>query len=66
MDSVCFDLEKENEDSSNMNGADVPSITSKKRKRTKDTEACKPRKEIKTKKKGFTLCVWQNVIRDYS
>ncbi|KAF4113014.1 transcription factor TFIIIB component B'' homolog isoform X2 [Onychostoma macrolepis] len=38
VDSVCFDLEKENEDSSNMNEADVPSSTSKKRKRTKDTE----------------------------
>lgn len=57
VDSVCFDLEKENEDSSNMNVADVPSSTSKKRKRTKDTEpkTCKASKKNKTPKKGFTL-----------
>ncbi|KTF96209.1 hypothetical protein cypCar_00002073 [Cyprinus carpio] len=63
VDSVCFDLEKENEDSSDMNEADVSSSTSKKRKRTKDTEpkvlscekACKQRKKNKTPKKGFTL-----------
>uniref|UniRef100_A0A9J7YUG2 Myb-like domain-containing protein n=1 Tax=Cyprinus carpio carpio TaxID=630221 RepID=A0A9J7YUG2_CYPCA len=59
VDSVCFDLEKENEDSSDMNEADVSSSTSKKRKRTKDTEpkvlscekACKQRKKNKTPKK---------------
>lgn len=62
VDSVCFDLEKENEDSCNVNEADVPmpSSTSKKRKRTKDTKpkvlscekTCKPRKKNKTPKKG--------------
>ncbi|XP_048045001.1 transcription factor TFIIIB component B'' homolog isoform X3 [Megalobrama amblycephala] len=60
VDSVCFDLEKENEDSCNVNEADVPSSTSKKRKRTKDTKpnvlSCektrKPRKKNKTLKKG--------------
>ncbi|XP_059405258.1 transcription factor TFIIIB component B'' homolog [Carassius carassius] len=58
VDSVCFDLEKENEDSSNMNEADVSSSTSKKRKRTKDTEpkvlcekVSKQRKKNKTPKK---------------
>lgn len=65
MDSVCFDLEKENQDGCNVNEADVPSSTSKKRKRTKDTKpkvlscekTCKPRKKNKTPKKGFTLFI---------
>ncbi|KAK7173497.1 hypothetical protein R3I93_003346 [Phoxinus phoxinus] len=60
VDSVCFDLEKENKDGCNVNDADVPSSTSKKRKRTKDTKpkvlscekTCKPRKKNKTPKKG--------------
>ncbi|KAG1937241.1 transcription factor TFIIIB component B'' [Pimephales promelas] len=60
VDSVCFDLEKENQDGCNVNEADVPSSTSKKRKRTKNTKpkvlscekTCKPRKKNKTPKKG--------------
>uniref|UniRef100_A0A9J8B9S8 Myb-like domain-containing protein n=1 Tax=Cyprinus carpio carpio TaxID=630221 RepID=A0A9J8B9S8_CYPCA len=57
VDNICFDLEKENEDSSNMNVADVPSSTSKKRKRTKDTEpkTCKASKKNKTPKKAKCL-----------
>lgn len=70
MDSVCFDLEKENEDSCNVNEADVPSSTSKKRKRTKDTKpnvlSCektrKPRKKNKTLKKGFTISVYYKMF----
>jgi len=65
VDSVCFDLEKENQDGCNVNEADVPSSTSKKRKRTKNTKpkvlscekTCKPRKKNKTPKKGFTLFI---------
>ncbi|XP_077087626.1 uncharacterized protein bdp1 isoform X3 [Siphateles boraxobius] len=60
VDSVCFDLEKENKDGCNVNEAYVPSSTSKKRKRTKDTKpkvlscekTCKPRKKNKTPIKG--------------
>ncbi|XP_059403153.1 transcription factor TFIIIB component B'' homolog [Carassius carassius] len=54
VDNVCFELEKENEDSSNMN---VPLSTSKKRKRTKDTEpkTCKASKKNKTPKKAKRL-----------
>ncbi|KAL1274816.1 hypothetical protein QQF64_027630 [Cirrhinus molitorella] len=54
LDSVCFDLEKENEDSSNVNISDVLSNTSKKRKRTKDAEPkrVKPNKKNKKQKKG--------------
>ncbi|XP_067294392.1 transcription factor TFIIIB component B'' homolog isoform X2 [Pseudorasbora parva] len=60
VDSVCFDLEKENEDGCNVNEADVLQSTSKKRKRTNDTKpkvlscekTCKPRKKNKTPKKG--------------
>ncbi|XP_052448202.1 transcription factor TFIIIB component B'' homolog isoform X2 [Carassius gibelio] len=54
VDDVCFDLGKENEDSSNMN---VSLSTSKKRKRTKDTEpkTCKASKKNKTPKKAKRL-----------
>ncbi|XP_016305020.1 transcription factor TFIIIB component B'' homolog [Sinocyclocheilus anshuiensis] len=77
VDSVCFDLEKENEDSSNMNEADVPSSTSKKRKRTKDTEpkTCKASKKNKTPKKakclmdaedGDLVCVDNDLVEEDS
>lgn len=70
MDSVCFDLEKENKAVCNVNEADVPSSTSKKRKRTKDTKpkvlscekTCKPRKKNKTPKKGFTLFITKTYV----
>ncbi|XP_051955209.1 transcription factor TFIIIB component B'' homolog [Xyrauchen texanus] len=60
-ESGSLDLEKENEDSSNVKVADAPLKTSKKRKRTREPEVSlcgktrKPRKNNKKSKKGECL-----------